>query len=422
MNPIEMARESVARASLDNCVKCTICETQCPVARVTPLFPGPKYVGPQAERLREGKSVDVSLDLCSGCGICTTVCPQGVKIAEINAQARAVMKAQHGAPLRDRLITQTTLMGQAMAPVAPIANAALGIKPLRKVIDKVMGIDENAPMPTAHGQTLRSWLKKRKRTSKPATRGTLVFFHGCAGGYFEVETSKHSIEVLEHLGYEVLVPKQGCCGLAEQSNGLFDGAQKKVLKLCDDLISSGKDLTIISSSGSCTGMLKHEAREIMGVDDPRLDDVSTRIMETSEFLWDLYLKGELPTNFRELNMKVPYHQPCQVKSQGMGMPAVPLMELIPGVEVVESGEPCCGMAGTYALKSDKYEIAAKVGAPLFDLIRRTNPKIAACETETCRWHIAKGSGANLVHPVSLIHWAYGLHDDLFEGAVRPPKK
>ena len=36
------------RASLDACVKCTICETQCPVAAVTPLFPGPKYVGPQA--------------------------------------------------------------------------------------------------------------------------------------------------------------------------------------------------------------------------------------------------------------------------------------------------------------------------------------------------------------------------------------
>ena len=29
------------RDSLDHCVKCTICETYCPVAAVTPLFPGP---------------------------------------------------------------------------------------------------------------------------------------------------------------------------------------------------------------------------------------------------------------------------------------------------------------------------------------------------------------------------------------------
>ena len=30
------------RGSLDHCVKCTICETYCPVSNVTPLFPGPK--------------------------------------------------------------------------------------------------------------------------------------------------------------------------------------------------------------------------------------------------------------------------------------------------------------------------------------------------------------------------------------------
>ena len=45
------------RDSLDHCVKCTICETYCPVAAATPLFPGPKYVGPQAERYRGGGAV-----------------------------------------------------------------------------------------------------------------------------------------------------------------------------------------------------------------------------------------------------------------------------------------------------------------------------------------------------------------------------
>ena len=85
------------RESLDGCVKCTVCETFCPVAAVTPLFPGPKYAGPQSERFRtSGETVDASLDYCSGCGICTQVCPQDVHIAEINAQARAEMKAAHG--------------------------------------------------------------------------------------------------------------------------------------------------------------------------------------------------------------------------------------------------------------------------------------------------------------------------------------
>lgn len=404
---LEFAGHELSRATLDACVKCTICETACPVSAVTPLFSGPKFVGPQAERFRNGESVDHSLDYCSSCGACTLACPQGVQIAELNSQARAVMKADH-MPVRDQLITRTTLMGMMMTPVAPIANAALHNKPIRTIVEKVIGIHRDAPMPPAQTQTLQGWLKKRKAPAKAPTRGPVVFFHGCAGGYFEVETSKKSIEVLEYLGYEVLVPKQGCCGLAQQSNGLFDQASAAVLKLCDELRSAGKDLTIISSSGSCTGMLKHEAHEIMGVSDDKLKDVGTRIRDMMEFLLDLHDAGELPTDFQAIEMTVPYHAPCQLKSQGMGQPAVEVLKLIPGLTVVESGAVCCGIAGTYGLKKEKYEVAQAVGKPLFDMVKRTNPDLALCDTETCRWQIEQSSGVKTEHPVWMVHRAYGL--------------
>lgn len=416
---LEDAKASFARASLDACVKCTICETQCPVSRVEPLFSGPKFVGPQAERYRDGLSVDASLDYCSGCGICTTVCPQDVKIAEINGQARAVMKADK-MPIRDRLITQTVLEGKLMTPIAPLANAALANKPIRTIVEKVVGVHRDAPMPTAQSQTFMGWFKKHQEDRVPSRapgttpenpypRGPIVFFHGCAGGYFEVETSKATVEVLEYLGYEVVVPKQGCCGLAEQSNGLFNQATKSVLRLSKALQSSGKDLTIVSSSGSCAGMLRHEAHEIMGVDDPALLDVGKRTVETSELLLELIDSGEFPVeDLQEWNITIPYHQPCQVKSQGIGKPAIRVMETIPGVKVIESGEPCCGIAGTYGLKTEKYEVAQKVGAPLFKMIKETNPDLATCETETCRWQIRKGTGAEVVHPVEIIHRALGL--------------
>jgi glycerol-3-phosphate dehydrogenase subunit C len=404
---LEFAGHELSRATLDACVKCTICETACPVSAVTPLFSGPKFVGPQAERFRNGESVDHSLDYCSSCGACTLACPQGVQIAELNSQARAVMKADH-MPVRDQLITRTTLMGMMMTPVAPLANAALHNKPIRTIVEKVIGIHRDAPMPPAQTQTLQGWLKKRKARALAPTRGPVVFFHGCAGGYFEVETSKKSIEVLEYLGYEVIVPKQGCCGLAQQSNGLFDQASAAVLKLCDELRSAGKDLTIISSSGSCTGMLKHEAHEIMGVSDDKLKDVATRIRDMMEFLLDLHDAGELPTDFQAIDMTVPYHAPCQLKSQGMGQPAVEVLKLIPGLTIVESGAVCCGIAGTYGLKKEKYEVAQAVGKPLFDMVKRTNPDLALCDTETCRWQIEQSSGVKTEHPIWMVHRAYGL--------------
>ena len=84
--------------------------------------------------------------------------------------------------------------------------------------------------------------------------------------------------------------------------------------------------------------------------------------------------------------------------------------VIPGVTVIESGQACCGIAGTYGLKKEKYDIAQKVGQPLFDMIKETNPQLATCDTETCRWQIRKGSGAAVVHPIEIIHAALGLSE------------
>ena len=86
------------------------------------------------------------------------------------------------------------------------------------------------------------------------------------------------------------------------------------------------------------------------------------------------------------------------------------MDAIPGVTVIESGQACCGIAGTYGLKKEKYDIAQKVGQPLFDMIKETNPQLATCDTETCRWQIRKGSGAAVVHPIEIMHAALGLSE------------
>ncbi len=400
--------DQLMRASLDHCVKCTICETQCPVSAVTPLFSGPKFVGPQAERYRHGLSVDHSVDYCSSCGTCTLVCPQGVNIAELNSMARAAMKQQNNMPLRDQIISRTTFMGKAMTPIAPVANWALGVKPIRVLVEKVIGIDREAAMPTAHSQTLPGWNKRRQKNPKAGTKGKVVYFHGCAAKYFEIETGQKTIEVLEHLGYEVIVPKQGCCGLALQSNGLFDAARQYVRKMVMDLRSGGKDLPIIATSTSCGSMLKREANEILGVKDPELADVSSRMVDIMEFLRDLHDKGELPTDFKTMDVTLPYHPQCQLKSHGIGLPAMDVLSLIPGITIKESGVTCCGIAGTYGLKKEKHDIAMAVGKPLFDMVKATNKDLALCDNDPCRWQIETATGVHTVHPIYVVHEAYGL--------------
>jgi len=76
--------------------------------------------------------------------------------------------------------------------------------------------------------------------------------------------------------------------------------------------------------------------------------------------------------------------------------------------VIENDATCCGIAGTYGLKNEKYEIAMQVGAGLFDQIGRAKPDLAVCDSDTCRWQIEQATGVPTVHPVEVLHRASGL--------------
>ena len=286
------------RSSLDHCVKCTICETVCPVSNVTPLFPGPKYAGPQAERYRtqEQAPEETSVDYCSGCGLCTMHCPQGVKIAELNAHARYGVKQRKGVPLRDRIITRPTVIGRLGTPVAPLANATLKFRPVRVLAERVLGIHRDAPVPKFAGRTFRTWARRHQ---SPSLAKKIVYFHGCGTEYYEPDVGEKVVEVLEHNGFRVEVPKQDCCGLPLQSSGLFEDARKYVLKLARALAPHARDGTlIVGNATSCTLMLKREAREILGLaHDPDLALVSRQMYDVCELLLELHDRGELQLDF-----------------------------------------------------------------------------------------------------------------------------
>ncbi len=410
---IEFEKPEPVELTLDHCIKCNICVTTCPVTAVTDLFPGPKYEAPQAGRFRQPKQAtpDYSVDYCSGCRACNLACPTGVKIAEINARARNHIveegKQSGRNKLRNNLIARPELLGKLGQPVAPLANFLLHGGIGRFFANKLFGFATKAPMPVFSRERFSNWLKKRSAPAN-ATR-KIVYFRGCSTEYFEPRVGKAAVQVLEANGFEVLVPEQNCCGLPLLSNGEFDAARAYHGSNIEKLVGYVKQgYVIVGTSTSCTLTLKEEAPELLDyfTDDARL--LAANTYDIDEFLTMLYDAGELKTEgLRPIPLRLAYHMPCQFKAHRIGHPSVEIMELIPGLEVVESDAWCCGVAGTYGYKEEKYQIAMDVGRPLFDFIHEVNGPINVCDSETCRWQITAATGQASVHPIELLSFAYG---------------
>jgi glycerol-3-phosphate dehydrogenase subunit C len=422
------ASEGAVGTTSDECLKCNVCLTVCPVARVTDLFPGPKYVGPQAQRFRTGRaqpvqvagmpipqSPDVTVDYCSGCGWCTTACPAGVKIAEMNSQSRARMKAGKRPKLRDWGLGQTDLVGTVGVLFSPISNWALANRPIRAIMETTVGIHRDAPFPKFGRRTLQStWKRRQKRrgaTAVPGPDKAVVYFHGCSANYYEQHVADAAIEILRRNGFETIIPEQVCCGLPLISNGIYTEARQRAHKNLDVLAGyARKGYRIVGTSTSCTHTIKAEYREMLDIHEDDATLVANATWDICEFLLDLHEQGRLDTRFGRLDEDLPYHAPCQLRSHGIGLPAMDLFALVPGLRAADMDHDCCGIAGTYGMKKEKYPIGMAVGAPLFDKIRASGAQEAACDSETCRWQIEKATGTRTRHPIEILLQAYRAGD------------
>ena len=409
--------------TLQKCLKCNICVSACPFAKATDLFPGPKYAGPQAGRFRKpGQRVpDQSVDYCSGCRVCDMVCPEGVKVAEMNARARHDLVKHGKVPafqrLRNNIIARTELLGTLAQPIAPISNFFLGNPLVRSLTETFMGIAKDAPFPPFARQRFTVWYKKRTTAPREQERTKQVaYFHGCATEYYEPRVGRAAVHVLEANGFDVVVPKQNCCGLPLLSNGEFAAARKHHERNVDSLVDyARRGVPIVGTSTSCTLTLKDEAPELLEMHDEDTRLVSKYTYDFNEFLVNLWRRGEFNLDdLKPIPLRLPYHQPCQYRAHRIGSPGVEIMNLIPELEIVEGHADCCGIAGTYGYKKEKYEISMSVGQALFDFIAEVGGPLVVCDSETCRWQITHGTGLPSIHPVELLAASYGYEP---EGAL-----
>ena len=234
----------------------------------------------------------------------------------------------------------------------------------------------------------------------------VVYFSGCYANYFDPQIGVAFVEVMEANGIEVLVAEQKCCGLPVMSNGDVGGAKRNFNSIVQSLSRmAAPDLDIVTTCPSCNFMLKKEGLAFFDSEEARL--VSSRTWDAPQYLVRLFRQGRLNTGFREMPLKVLYHNPCHLKVQGIRRESVALLELIPGVGVSKVVDNCCGMGGSYGMKAAHYELSVKIARKLWREIEEAEVDRVVTECGTCMLQIeARQKAKKAVHPIVLVNDAY----------------
>lgn len=400
---------NISENNFEQCLKCTVCTAYCPVAAVKPEYPGPKQAGPDAERMRLKKPgfFDESLKYCLNCKRCEVACPHGVRIGDIIQSAR--IKYSNRKPgIREMMLAGTDTMGQIATTVAPLANASLGLKPVKALLDGVMKIDARRTFPEYASQKFETWFRRNARQRQGQFGRQVSFFHGCYINYNFPQLGKDLVAVLNALGCGVrLLEREKCCGVALIANGLTDRARKQAETNMESIRKSVREgMPVIGASSTCVFTMRDEYPHLLGIGN---DDVRDSIDLATRFIFSLVESGEARLRFRpEFRMHVAYHTACHMEKMGWAIFSIGTLRMIPGVKLTVLDSQCCGIAGTYGFKKENYPTSQAIGAPLFARIEALKPDCVATDCETCKWQIEMSTSVKVMHPVSILAAALDL--------------
>ena len=405
----EDGRDMDLRPGADNCYKCSVCDTTCPVAEVDDDFPGPKFQGPEQWRLKRAADdvdIDDSIMSCSNCMRCDDACPSGVPLSQMHNTARGAyvdeqMNKLSREYIRNRILANYGLLARLGSKLPRLTNAVMGNSVVQTINEKLLGITAERDFPEFAAQTFREWWAERGGPQVHSEEKRVAYFHGCYSNYNTPEVGKAMVRVFEEFGYEVVVPRQRCSGTPMFANGMLDDAERAAsvnVSELSDLLEEGYD--VIASCTSCSMSLRQEYPELFQLSG--IEEVAANTYESLEYLRiHEDLDGEL-ANASVDDRAFAYHAPCHARNQGLDRQAVELFREVDGVEMEDVGDSCSGISGTYGWKEEKYETSMKIGEDMFGHMHDAEGDVGMTECPTCSMQMEHGTGYEIKHPLQFL--------------------
>jgi len=350
----------------------------------------------QGETIKDGwKSEEVkeALDLCLACKGCKGDCPVQVDMATYKAEFLAHYYKGRLRP-RQAYVFGLIHVWAKLASFAPWFFNFFTQTPGLRSISKVMaGIAPQRNLPKFAGRSFKKWFSKR--TANPqASTNRVVLWPDTFNNYFHPNTAQAAVEVLEHAGFNVIVPMQDmCCGRPLYDYGMLDKAKAWLLHLLEVMkehIDAGTPIVVLEPS--CASVFRDELVNLFP-DNEDAKKLSKQVVLFADFL--------VKNNYKppKAKGKALLHGHCHHKAL-WNMDSEEQLLRDSGIDFTRPDSGCCGMAGAFGFeKGEHHEVAMKCGERvLLPEVRKADKEtLIIADGFSCREQVQQSTGRKAMH-------------------------
>jgi FAD/FMN-containing dehydrogenase/Fe-S oxidoreductase len=395
---------------VEKCHGCSKCTTITTATRMCPIykFTRDEAAAPKAKAniLRGLISGDIRdqalyekafqhvIEQCVNCGSCFAECPSNVNIPKMAVEARAHYVRRFGPSLANRLVVNAELAGRTTRKFSGALKPLMDLKPVKQLGQYVTGMSARRDFPAFESQSLFERVSPAEGRGEPR----VLYFAGCYASYLKPQIGQSAVAVLKSMGMTVVTPPQHCCGLPMLSKGMVKEATAKVRRNLEkwQTLIDGVDHIVVTCS-SCGFSLMKEWQSLL--ENDITSRVKDKIIHISTLLNTYFDRLELGT----CDLNVAYHAPCHLKIQNDPNSSVKLLARIDGVAVQDLKSHCCGMAGSWGMTADHYDLSKQIGSDMIASLNDSPGSVGATDCPTCRMQMEHFSDKEIKHPVEIVY-------------------
>ena len=356
------------------------------------------------------KEVKEVLDLCLSCKACKTECPSNVDMAMLKAEYLQRYNDKHGLPIRSWLVGNYALMNKILSRNPTFSNFLYKNRLSGRIIKEVLGFARQRDLPRLSPQTLRHWIAENPEAiwAKGDVKGSIYLFVDEFTNYQAARIGIQAIDLITHLGYNILIKNNSESGRALLSKGMVRKTRyyaRKNLRLYRDAVS--EKIPLIGIEPSAILMFRDEYPKLVGKKMQRLaEETSANTFFFDEWMAREIASGKIKSSqFTDRKRSIKWHGHCQQKALSNINDSLVTLSIPENYSAEEIHAGCCGMAGSFGFEKEHYDMSIKIGElVLFPEVRKYRAQnMIASSGISCRHQIQEGTRVQAKHPIELLH-------------------